>query len=170
MKKLLSVILIFSLGSLLNAEQCTSPAVARAVTSDPNIFFRVAPGQLIRIRYLRPSQFDGDCRVRFFSRIQYRNGSLTKERRLGGSKLLIAAKNRLVVKGPRTRRVREGGPNGNVRKRSILFVGANLICAGNTFHKTNLVGRYIPNCGDNPKLSSPRAFEKWLDNALRNKR
>jgi hypothetical protein len=164
MKNLLLGIILLT--SLATAEQCTSPAVVRS-SSDPHIFFRVAPGQQIRIRYLRPSGFTGDCKVRLFSRIQYRNGALTQERRLGSPRALIASKNRIVFKGPLTRRVRDGGPNGNVRQRSVLFVAANLICGGTVVHKTDLVGRFVPNCGQEPRLSSPRAYEKWLNNALK---
>lgn len=165
MRYLLAVLL---LSSFLVADQCTSSAVIRA-TTEPNIFFRVAPGQRIRVRYLRPSGFTGDCKVRLFSKIQYRDGSFTTERRLGGPKDLIASKNRLVIKGPLTRRVREGGPDGEVRERSVLFVGANLICGGTIVHQTDLVGRFIPNCGEQPRLSSPRAYEKWLNKALKNR-
>lgn len=165
MRTLLSIILLTSLAV---AEQCTSPAVIRS-SSEPNIFFRVAPGQQIRVRYLRPNGASGDCRVRLFSRIQYRDGSMTGERRLGGPKDLIASKNRLVFRGPLTRRVREGGPDGEVRQRSVLFVGANLICGDTVVHKTDLVGRFIPNCGEEPRLSSPRAYEKWLNRAFKNR-
>ena len=171
MKHLFLLISILCLTTFAYAtdDSCVAAATSRStiLSRNANIYYRIPPTGNSIIRFTSPSSLLDQigCTVRLLSKIVYRDGTVGRTRSLGKRKQLTSR--RTTWTGPNVRKVLDSRPTGTVNKRSILYVSAEASCQGSVALLTDFVGRYVPNCGKSPSLTTADDFRNWLSLSLR---